>query len=240
LVRVEVRLHRFGGTEYRVRGHEIGHVHESWQADLLFPRRVREGLVASGRASLHHLLPEAGWMTYYIEDRDDVGRIVALFRLNYDRLVVKAIADGDGAYWAMIRPMGVLAEDYEDQPEPATTLRLPVLCTARTCSPQFARSFILGSAMRLAGVAVEKSATWNASSRRLIPSTVQEITRPLHEMPGWRDYTHRATPSGHPVGALAPGSRWPLNVVGKRDSRRRSAWPRRPRRRTPATILRGT
>jgi hypothetical protein len=48
LVRVEVRPRRFGGTEYRVRGHEIGRVHESWQADLLFPRRVREDLVASG------------------------------------------------------------------------------------------------------------------------------------------------------------------------------------------------
>ena len=83
---VEARPHRFGGTEFRVGGHEIGHVHGDRQADLPFPMRVREELVASGRASLHHLLPETGWVTYYVGDEDDVGRVVELFRLNYDRL----------------------------------------------------------------------------------------------------------------------------------------------------------
>ena len=83
---VETRAHRFGGTEFGVRGHEIGHVHGNRQADLPFPRRVREELVASGRASLHHLLPETGWVTYYILGPDDADRVVELFRLNYERL----------------------------------------------------------------------------------------------------------------------------------------------------------
>jgi hypothetical protein len=85
--RVETRAHRFGGTEFRVRGHEIGHVHGGRQADLPFPKRVREELVvSSGRASLHHLLPRTGWVTYYIRDPDDADRVVELFRLNYDRI----------------------------------------------------------------------------------------------------------------------------------------------------------
>jgi hypothetical protein len=67
------------------------------------------------------------------------------------------------------------------------------------------------------------------------PPTAQEVTRPLLAM------ARRAgLPEGHPGGAVAPGSRWPLNVVGKRDGKRRNAWPRRRRPRTPATISRGT
>jgi hypothetical protein len=78
--------HRFGGLEFRYAGHELGHLHGSRQADLPFPMRVREELVAAGRASPHHVLPQTGWVTYYIHGEDDLARVVALFRLNYDRI----------------------------------------------------------------------------------------------------------------------------------------------------------
>lgn len=57
---VEARPHRFGGVEFRVRGHEIGHLHGSRMADLPFPVRMRKELVAEGKARLHHLLPRTG------------------------------------------------------------------------------------------------------------------------------------------------------------------------------------
>lgn len=94
---VEARPHRFGGTEFRVGGHEIGHLHGDRQADLPFPVRVRRDLVASGRASPHHLLPETGWVTYYLRDAVDVPRVVDLFRLNYDRLTAPVQAWRDAA-----------------------------------------------------------------------------------------------------------------------------------------------
>jgi luciferase-like monooxygenase len=82
--------HRFGGVEFRYAGHELGHLHGNQQADLPFPVRVREELVASGRASPHHILPQTGWVTCYIHGEDDLAddlaHIVALFRLNYDRI----------------------------------------------------------------------------------------------------------------------------------------------------------
>src|SRR6266513_2228094 len=54
---VEKRSHRFGGIEFRVNGHEIGHLHGNRRADLPFSVPVRKELVAAGRASLHHILP---------------------------------------------------------------------------------------------------------------------------------------------------------------------------------------
>ena len=42
--------HRFGGVEFRVGRRELGHLHGNRLADLPFPVRVREQLVAEGKA----------------------------------------------------------------------------------------------------------------------------------------------------------------------------------------------
>ncbi len=78
--------HRFGGIEFRLNGHEMGHLHGSRQADLPFPVRTREELVASGRASLHHILPQTGWVSYYLSGPESIPVLLDLFRPNYDRL----------------------------------------------------------------------------------------------------------------------------------------------------------
>jgi hypothetical protein len=79
--------HRFGGVEFLVGKRELGHLHGDRLADLPFPRRVRDELVEAGRAKPHHVLPESGWVSYWIEGEDDVARVVELFRLSYERAV---------------------------------------------------------------------------------------------------------------------------------------------------------
>ncbi len=86
--------HRFGGIEFRLGRRELGHLHGSQLADLPFPVRVREQLVAAGRAEPHHVLPESGWVSYFIRDARDVARVVALFRMNYERPWVGARPEG--------------------------------------------------------------------------------------------------------------------------------------------------
>jgi len=86
---VEARPHRFGGIEFRVRGHEIGHLHGGHRADLPFPVKVRKELVESGRARVHHVLPKTGWVSYQIRSEEDVDGALELFRLNYERLTAK-------------------------------------------------------------------------------------------------------------------------------------------------------
>lgn len=83
---VEARPHRFGGIEFTVNHREIGHLHGDLLADLPFPRRIRDDLVASGRASPHHILPETGWVSRWIRGAEDVPDVICLFRLNYERL----------------------------------------------------------------------------------------------------------------------------------------------------------
>lgn len=87
---VEARPHRYGGVEFRVGGHEIGHLHGDRLADLPFPVKVREELVAEGKAEPHHLLPRTGWVSYYPGGVEDAGALVELFRRNYDILTERS------------------------------------------------------------------------------------------------------------------------------------------------------
>ncbi len=81
---VQARPHRFGGVEYRLGRREIGHVHGDHLVDIPFPKRVRDELVAAGGAEPHHVLPDTGWVSFYIRHEEDVVRAVALLQRSYD------------------------------------------------------------------------------------------------------------------------------------------------------------
>jgi hypothetical protein len=78
--------HRFGGTEFRVNNREMGHMHGSSWADLPFPMNERNQLVQSGRAQPHHVIPDSGWVTFYIRSEQDAEVLLELFRMQYKRL----------------------------------------------------------------------------------------------------------------------------------------------------------
>jgi luciferase-like monooxygenase len=82
---VTVVLHRGGMVFFHVGRREIGHLHGNRMADLPFPVRIREKLVADGKAELHYVHPKSGWVSYYIHNDQDVEPIIELFRMNYSR-----------------------------------------------------------------------------------------------------------------------------------------------------------
>jgi hypothetical protein len=81
---VAAHPHRFGGTEYRLGNREIGHVHGDWLVDLPFPTKVRNVIVAAGRAEPHHVLPESGWVSLYLREAADVETAIGLLRESYE------------------------------------------------------------------------------------------------------------------------------------------------------------
>jgi hypothetical protein len=82
--------HRFGGTEFRVNNREMGHMHGSGWADLPFPMSVRDQLVRAGSVSPHHILPQSGWVTFYVRGDQDADALIGLFRMQYERLAKKS------------------------------------------------------------------------------------------------------------------------------------------------------
>lgn len=84
---VTAHPHRFGGTEYRLGRRELGHIHGDYLLDIPFPKRVRDELVAAGLAEPHHVLPETGWVSFYLREPADVERAIALLRRSFELAV---------------------------------------------------------------------------------------------------------------------------------------------------------
>lgn len=76
--------HRYGGTEYRLGRREIGHVHPDRLVDIPFPKKIRDDLIASGRAEPHHILPESGWVSIHLNQPPDVDRAIELLLYSFD------------------------------------------------------------------------------------------------------------------------------------------------------------
>ena len=48
---------------------------------------IRNELVSSGRVSPHHVLPQSGWVSYWINNGEkDVPEVLELFRMRYEQL----------------------------------------------------------------------------------------------------------------------------------------------------------
>jgi len=52
--------------------------------DIPFPTKVRAELVAAGRAQPHHVLPESGWVSFYLRQEPDVEAAIELLRRSYE------------------------------------------------------------------------------------------------------------------------------------------------------------
>jgi hypothetical protein len=65
----------------------MGHIHGERLADLPFPMSTRNELVNSGRVSPHHVMPQSGWVGYWIDKgEEDVPTVIKLFRMRYEQL----------------------------------------------------------------------------------------------------------------------------------------------------------
>ena len=81
---------RRGGLQFNYGQVELGHVHGSSFADLPFPKKVRDELLAQGRASVHPPLPDSGWVRRRMYGPVDAEAVIELFRMNYERARTRA------------------------------------------------------------------------------------------------------------------------------------------------------
>ncbi len=79
---------RRGEFAFKVGGHAMGHLHGDHAAHFGFPKEVWAVLIEQGRIVEHPVFPgRAGPGARRIDDQADVEDVIALLRLNYDRLV---------------------------------------------------------------------------------------------------------------------------------------------------------
>jgi predicted DNA-binding protein (MmcQ/YjbR family) len=81
---ISTAQHRFGGVEYRLGTRELGHIHGDHLVDIPFPKKVRDEIVKAGLAEPHHILPETGWISFYLREEEDVQKVIVLLRRSYE------------------------------------------------------------------------------------------------------------------------------------------------------------
>ena len=80
----------FGATAFVVGKRELGHLHGDRTAHFAFPKRVAEELREQGRIGPHPVFPDSvGMAARSIESDADAEDVIALLRLNYDRIVAR-------------------------------------------------------------------------------------------------------------------------------------------------------
>ncbi len=87
---VEAGPGRRGAYAVTVGGREIGHLHGDHALHASFPKDVWAVLRAEGRIDYHPVFPgKPGLASRRIQNEDDVRDVIALLRLNYDRVVAR-------------------------------------------------------------------------------------------------------------------------------------------------------
>jgi hypothetical protein len=79
---------RFGAFAFKVGGREIGHLHGDRSAHFGFPKILWAELFAQRRIEYHPVFPgRPGFGARRIKTDEDVEEVIALMRLNYERVV---------------------------------------------------------------------------------------------------------------------------------------------------------
>jgi hypothetical protein len=81
---------RFGAVAFRYGKREIGHIHHDRIADLPVTGEMRESILAGSRARPHRARVK-GYISYPIQDQEDVSVVLEILGWNYDR--AKAAAE---------------------------------------------------------------------------------------------------------------------------------------------------
>lgn len=87
---VEAGPGRRGEFSFKVGRREIGHLHGDHAAHFMLPKDMFTDLLAAGRVTHHPVFPgKDGPAARRIATDDDVTDVIALLRLNYDRVTAK-------------------------------------------------------------------------------------------------------------------------------------------------------
>ena len=94
---VEAGPGRRGELSFRVGRREIGHLHGDHAAHFGFPKDVWAELFEQGRITYHPVFPgKPGFGARAIETDADIEDVIAMLRLNYERVAERSAASAAG------------------------------------------------------------------------------------------------------------------------------------------------
>jgi hypothetical protein len=81
--------HRFGGTAFMLGKRELGHIHGDRLVDIPFPKPIRDQLISTGQAEPHHILPDSGWVSFFLRTEADIDHAIQLMRTSCELATTK-------------------------------------------------------------------------------------------------------------------------------------------------------
>jgi Family of unknown function (DUF5519) len=76
--------HRFGGTEFQVEQLEFMHSHGTSFLDIRLSMTEQAAALKEGKAIPHRFAPQAGWVSFRVENAEDLGPAKALIQAAYE------------------------------------------------------------------------------------------------------------------------------------------------------------
>jgi hypothetical protein len=86
---MQTGVHRFGGIGFFFRGKESSHIHGNGLLDCFVGRTNRDALIREERALPHHIFPSSGWISFWIQDEEDVRPALELIRIASEHQTAK-------------------------------------------------------------------------------------------------------------------------------------------------------
>jgi hypothetical protein len=81
---VTQEAHRFGGTEFQVEGLEFMHHHGPSFLDIRLSKNDQATTLKNGTALPHRFAPQAGWVSFRLENAEDLDPAKKLIQLAYE------------------------------------------------------------------------------------------------------------------------------------------------------------
>jgi hypothetical protein len=82
---IKLSLHRYGGIQFNYGTKELGHLHSNGLLDILTSKATKSIYLSKGIATNHHVMPQSGWISFYISTNEDQKQAVVLLKEAYEQ-----------------------------------------------------------------------------------------------------------------------------------------------------------
>ncbi|NQY08929.1 MAG: DUF5519 family protein [Flavobacteriales bacterium] len=83
LMYVSTTVHRYGGLQFNIDDKEIGHMHGDGLVDIRLNKYFAGVIISLGLAEEHHVIKNAGWISFQIKRNQDLNVLDKIVELAY-------------------------------------------------------------------------------------------------------------------------------------------------------------
>jgi hypothetical protein len=80
---VSVSIHKYGGTQFNIGNHELGHLHGNGLLDVLLNRHLKAEVMKHPNVLEHHIFKNSGWISFWIKTPDDRRLAISILSTAY-------------------------------------------------------------------------------------------------------------------------------------------------------------